>query len=472
MTRFWSLVAVALLGSCLPLMAADNTSKLLADTAAKAPMLAFLTYTIDNDPPQVVPAGQAICINAAEGIFMAYGVEGWMKTKNIKEATLLMSDAKKAKATLMWVDPETGLGFFRAEKGTYTAASFQRDAKLTVGQQLSSLGLLEETDHTPYVTSAYVSAILKSPEPLVFVTNGHLACEGSPVFNENGEVVGMVTPQPFERFVTLNQQGGQQEFLLKGRQVTTYFTPASKFATILDYMAKTPDTPRLMPWIGAGFDVLPATDSRAGEFKTPVLRLGTVIPGQNGEKAGLQTDDLITAVNGKPFDKQAANAVAQGFQRQLLQLGANSDITLSVRHPKQKDDVQVKVHLEAVPPQPQGSPRYASPTLGFVARDLVMLDQYEPSTPAAKNNAKGVLIIYVPQQGPAYTAGLENNDLITLVNDQKIESVADLKKAIEDSTKAGPEKEVKLVIRRGNEAETLSFTVKPVVPRSTPAPAK
>src|ERR1035437_6173397 len=107
MTRFWSLTAVALLGTCLPLMAADNTSKVLADTAAKAPMLAFLTYTINNDPPQV-GGGQALCINATDGIFMTYSVEGWMKSKNLKDVSLRLSDGKTVKANLMWVDPETG----------------------------------------------------------------------------------------------------------------------------------------------------------------------------------------------------------------------------------------------------------------------------------------------------------------------------------------------------------------------------
>jgi S1-C subfamily serine protease len=452
-------------------MAADNTSKLLADTAAKAPMLAFLTYTIDNDPPQA-GGGQALCINATDGIFMTYAVEGWMKTKNLKDVTLRLSDGKSIKANMMWVDPETGLGFFRAaEKGSFTAATFQKDAKLAVGQQVTSLGLLEEMNHTPYVTSAYVSAVFKSPDPIAFVTSGHLAIEGSPVFDEGGQVVGMVTSQPFDRFVTPSQQGGQQDLLLKGRQVTSFFSPASNFATILDYMAKTPDTPRLMPWIGAMFDVLPSTDSRFGEFKTPVLRLGTVIPGQNGDKAGLQTDDLIVAINGKAFEKEAAGLVAQGFRRQLLQSGVNSDITLTVRHPRQKADVQVKVRLDAVPTQPQEAARYVSQSMGFIVRDLVMLDQYNESTPAAKNNPKGVLVIYVPQQGPAYTGGLENNDLVIAVNDQKVDAVSDFRKTVEDLIKAGPEKEIKLIVRRGSGAETQPITIKPAI-QPTSAPAK
>jgi S1-C subfamily serine protease len=100
-----------------------------------------------------------------------------------------------------------------------------------------------------------------------------------------------------------------------------------------------------------------------------------------------------------------------------------------------------------------------------------MLDQYNEGTPAAKNNAKGVLVIYVPQQGPAYTGGLENNDLVTAVNDQKVDSVADFKKAVEDVVKASPDKEVKLVIRRGSNAETQSISIKPAS-GPKPAPAK
>ena len=127
--------------------------------------------------------------------------------------------------------------------------------------------------------------------------------------------------------------------------------------------------------------------------------------------------------------------------------------------------------LEAVPPQPQEAARYVSQTMGFIARDLVMLDQYNEGTPAAKSNGKGVMVIYVPERSPAYLAGLENNDLVTAVNDQKVDTVADLKKAIEDLAKASPDKEVKLVIRRGSDAETQSITIKPLA-RSTSAPAK
>jgi S1-C subfamily serine protease len=109
--------------------------------------------------------------------------------------------------------------------------------------------------------------------------------------------------------------------------------------------------------------------------------------------------------------------------------------------------------------------------MGFIVRDLVMLDQYDENTPAAKNGAKGVLVMYVPQQGPAYMGGLENNDLITAVNDQKVESISDFKKAVEDSVKAGPEKEIKLIIRRGKDAETMNINVKPAA-QPTSAPAK
>ena len=64
---------------------------------------------------------------------------------------------------------------------------------------------------------------------------------------------------------------------------------------------------------------------------------------------------------------------------------------------------------------------------------------------------------------------MENSDLITAVNDQKVEAVSDLRKAVDDSIKAAPNKEVKLVIRRGNEAETQSISIKPSPPTSAPA---
>ena len=278
MKRLLSLVAVVAMLASLPVMAETPTSKMLSDAVAKAPMLAFLTYTLNNEPPQQ-GGGQAVCIDAADGIFFTYAVEGWMKPANIKEASLTLSDGKKVNAKLLWVDPETGWGLFQAtEKPAtpFTAAKFVSDPKFPTGTQVSSVGLLDDASHTAYATSAYVSAVISGPDKVVYVTNGQLAVEGSPVFNEAGEVVGIVTPQPYKRYSTPTQQG-QQDMLLKSRQETTFFAPSSAFATLVDYVAKSPNTPRVMPWIGAILDAAPS------DLEQPALLVRKVIPSRTAK---------------------------------------------------------------------------------------------------------------------------------------------------------------------------------------------
>lgn len=468
MKRIGALAIVTLLAACMPL-SAQNTSKMLADASGKASMLAVVVYNYSNDLVNQNVSGQALCIDAS-GIFATFAADPMMKAKDVQGARLvLVGDAGKVvKAELLWVDPETGMGFFRAtEKGAWTPAKFDFQAKFAVGSAVASIGIVEgDPTAATFVSSGLISTVLRTPEPLVYVVNGNLTGDCSPVFNEAGAVVGVVAAQPFMHYQTNTQQGGQADILLKARQQATFFSPAANFAAVLDYLAKTPDKPRQMPWMGAlSLEGLSAEDIRAEGITTGAVAVGQVIPETGGAKAGLKERDIIIAVNGSPIEKQPTPAfVVQTFQRKITRMGVGAQIELTVR--RGKDDVKITVPLEVMPPGPTEAPRFISPQLGMMARDRVALDTY---TIDSCKNPGGVLVAGVVQRSPAENGELQRNDLITTVNDQPVQSVADMKKIVEGSLKDAPTKPITMVVRRGTDTKNVS--IQPLPPQAPQAPA-
>jgi S1-C subfamily serine protease len=258
------------------------------------------------------------------------------------------------------------------------------------------------------------------------------------------------------------------DVMLKGQQTSSYFTPASAFVDVLDYLAKTPDLPRQMPWIGAL--KIEAVDSlRAKDLNTPALVVSKVIPGQAGDRAGLKNDDLIVGLNGQPLPKQPHPALLQVYlQRQILKLGVGKEVTLTVRRGTQ--DVPVKMTLEPMLTMPADAARWRSENLALIVRERLLVDQYTIDSATVP----GVLVEGVYQRGPAETADVQPNDLITTINDQPVQTVGDVKKLVEASVAANPGKAVTLVVRRGAGGDTKSLAIQPVMPQSQPtsAPAR
>src|SRR5262245_49227107 len=106
-------------------------------------------------------------------------------------------DAEEIDAVFQGRDERTNTAFIKPkEPKNWPVLKFE-DAKVGVGDQIMSIGLLPKTAaYKPYLTRGTAGAILRGELPQVLVVGGNLAGLGSPVFNTEGQAVGLVNSQP------------------------------------------------------------------------------------------------------------------------------------------------------------------------------------------------------------------------------------------------------------------------------------
>jgi serine protease Do len=441
-----------------------------ADTALPKPVaqavnsLAHLEYKVYNDLTGDQPRdGLAVCVDG-KGIFVTRDILPSVTAKEIKEITLTPPglDQKPVPARYLGADPWNTLVFLQATgENPFKPVSFGEGSKLQLGQKVYSLGLFgQNMANAPYLGEAVISARLSIPEDMIMVTAGELTSPSSPVLTADGKTVGFVLqqlPLVYE-MTTSNQQ--RAEAGLVGRQTSRFFTPIEELAAALKEVPTDPDKIRRLPWLGI-LDYMPytplgtataPTTVPAEQPKTGVI-IGPIVPGSPAEKATLQRDDVVVALNGKPLESLATpDMVIRRFNTQLLKLPMDQPATLSVLRAGQKLDL--KVNPEPMPPRPYEMPRYYNKTLGFGGRDLSIFDKYSGG---AMLTERGALVMLVRNQSPAANGNLQPNDLITTVNDKPTPTVDTLDTALKS---ADPNATLKVTVFRAGRPQQLTIAPK------------
>lgn len=462
MTRRWTawalVAAVALAGP-----AWGETGKLLSDAKDKASALARFYCTMQDELGSRILEGQAVCIATEPAVFLTLNLDARIPPDSLSGFVLVPPAApdKQIKAELLGIDPEMNLGFLRAvDPYNWTAVQFAPKANLTVGQVVTSVGLMgRDTNYQPYVGVGYLSAILHAPGDQGYVTGGRLTGLGSPVFNADGRAIGLVSPQRFLNYQTV-LDGRVTGISLGGQDETAFFMPVDEFAHVLLNIPASPAKVRRLPWIGVlSFSGVARDVGEIMKLDSPGVMIEGVIPDSPAARAGLADRDVILAVNGEKFPPAALPDMAAAMlQRKIFRMAAGAKLTLSVRRGDETKDYELT--LEAIPQLPYEAKRYLSRTLGFLVREKIDLDRYADKSAAAA--VPGLVVMGT--DGPSGNAGLREGDLITTVNQTPVTTVAGLKEAVEGAI--AKSQTVVLVVRRGDVTQTV--TIPPAAPQAPP----
>lgn len=166
-----------------------------------------------------------------------------------------------------------------------------------------------------------------------------------------------------------------------------------------------------------------------------VVKVGRHSP---AARAGVHRGDLITAVNG-----QAVSSVEE-LRGALPDLSQGGSVTLTLRHDGVSEDVTITVE----PPEPRPGRAH----LGVI----VMPIDPEVKARMALARDSGVVIVGVTPESPAQEAGLQRGDIILRFDDQEINSVRDLLRAV---ATAQPEAQATVVVLRGDQEVTVTVTL-------------
>ncbi len=334
--------------------AESETSKNLAKIASKASgSLAAVRFEAkrgDGSTTELV--GLAFCIDS-NGLFVTLGIPRSVKAEDIGKIEFLPAgDSKEVfPGEFVGKDQATGMTFIRATAGSWKPVELVSKPNLTIGQEVISAGLLIGPGARPVsVGLGYVSSIIKIPTKVAYITGGKLTVVGSPVFNTDGKVVGLVDRQLAIKSTlkTANSNAGMVES--EGYQETAFFTLIDHYANTLGNI---PTGVRNLPWLGIGkIDTVSEGVAMIRSLEKVGLIVDQVFPGHPASNAGIRDRDIVIQVNGEDlqdFGDMGMNVEA--FTRKIAAVPIGNTVDLTIM----RDDGQTitfTVTLEAQPPMP------------------------------------------------------------------------------------------------------------------------
>ena len=256
---------------------------------------------------------------------------------------------------------------------------------------------------------------------------------GGPLFNENGEVIGMNT-------AILSPSGGS---------IGIGFSMASNVVSkVVDQLKQYGETRR--GWLGVRIQDVSQDVADAMGLPAAKGALVTDVPAGPGKDAGILSGDVIVTFNGKDVkdSKGLVRAVADapiGDTVPVVVLRAGKSTDLSVKLGR-REDAEAKTE-----PVAQKSTTPDKPVTGVVLGLTLQpfTDQMAADLGMAAGD-KGLVVMKVDVASEAYTKGLREGDVISEAGQQKIATLKDLADRVTEAKDAGRKSILLLIHTQGD----------------------
>ena len=290
------------------------------------------------------------------------------------------------------------------------------------------------------VSMGIVSAVARQPDldnPLVYIqTDAPLnhGNSGGPLVNLNGELIGINTSN-------FSESGYSQGvgLAIPGALVQLAYPKLRQYGQLRRGS------------IGVFFQTI--TPTLADGLSLPQdwgVMVADVTPGGPAEAAGLETKDVIVAIDGKPVDAMPPLIF------QLLTRSAGDRVNIEVLRGSERLVAGLTLMDRQV--DADSLTEMLDPDKGVLEKlGVIGLDANDPEVQAASplRSASGVLVLgHLSQTGDAPDTGLHSGDAIRGINGMEVSSVGDLR-AILDKLKPG--NSVVLQIERNRQFTFLAF---------------
>ena len=342
--------------------------------------------------------------------------------RDAKEVTVKLTDRREYRAKVLGADPKTDVAVLRIDAKNLPVVTLGKVSDLKVGEWVLAIGSPFGFENT--VTAGVVSAkgrSLPDDSAVPFIQTDvavNPGNSGGPLFNTRGEVVG-INSQIYTR------SGGYQG--------VSFAIPIDVAARIKNQLVATGKVEHAR----LGVAVQEVNQAFADSFKLdkPEGALVSMVEkGGPGDKAGLQSGDVIRSVNGQRIvssgDLPAMIGLAapgDSLKLDVWRQGAAKELTARLGS---ADEKSAKAEAGKKDAASQGK-------LGLALR---------PMQPDEKQEA-GVENGLVVQQasGPAALAGVEPGDVLLSINGVPVKNIDQVR-----ATVAKAEKSVALLIQRGD----------------------
>jgi serine protease Do len=328
-----------------------------------------------------------------------------------KEVEVRLSNRNKFVGQVIGRDPDTDLAIVQiTTEQELPTVPFGDSSKVKVGQWVLAVGnpfALDRTVTLGVVSGLERDAVRLSRYEAFIQTDASInpGNSGGPLFNLNGEVVGINTA------------------IINFAQGIGFAIPSNMVLQVVDQLRSRGKVVR--GWLGVGIQEV--TLDLAGKFgikETDGVLVNDVFENEPASRAGLRPGDIISKVNGRPIETPSAlsRAVAgltPGTKIELEVIRNGERRMLAVDLGERKEDAVVA----AIPPTHQPLPEVK---LGLNVQDLTP----ELAEKFKIKEKKGALVSKVEQGSAAQEQGLREGDLIKEVNRQPVSSADEFKAAL------------------------------------------
>ena len=359
--------------------------------------------------------------------------DGYILTNNhvIAKSTdikVMLADKREFPGKVIGADPKTDIAVVKIDASSLPTITLGDSSKLQVGDyalaignpfgvgETGTMGIISATGRNGLDIEDYEDFIQTDAA----INPGN---SGGALLNIRGELIGINT-------AILSGNSG-------GNQGIGFAIPIKMGKYVIDQILKNGKVVR--GYIG----VVPqeVTPSLAKAFHIPPEKgalVGDVEHDSPGAKAGLETGDVITELDGQPIS---------GPNDLRLRVGnMTPGTTVRLKILRNGESKEVSLTLGETPAS-KGSKNSLgaaenSPLAGVQVQEL---DVDTRQQLGLGSDVKGVVVAYVPNTSPAAEAGLQRGDVIEQVNRQPVNSVADYQRLVRQAGKEA----VVLLINRG-----------------------
>src|SRR5919109_2516733 len=356
--------------------------------------------------------------------------EGYIVTnnhvvENASDIKVSLSDkGEEYDAKVVGRDPKTDVALIKIEaKKDLPAAALGDSSKLRVGEWVMAIGNPFGLGHT--VTTGIVSAkgriIGAGPYDDFIQTDASInpGNSGGPLFNMNGEVVGLNTA-----IVATGQGIG-------------FATPINVAKDVLTPLREKGKVVR--GWLGVQVQrVTPDLAKSFGLDRDRGALVADVMPNTPAERAGIERGDVIVEFNGRKIEEM------NDLPRLVASVQPGTDVDVKLIRKSQEKVVRLKVaELKEEQTAAAGGGGSLEENLGMSVQDLTP----EIARSLGLPETKGVVVTNVDDDSLADEAGIRRGDVILEVNQKKVENLRDYRAAL---GRMGSADSLLFLVRRGN----------------------
>lgn len=364
-----------------------------------------------------------------------YVVTNHHVVREADEIIVKLSDRREFVAEIIGSDPRSDIALLKIDAQSLPVVKFGSANDLKVGQWVLAIGSPFGFDHS--VTSGIVSAkgrSLPNENYVPFIQTDvaiNPGNSGGPLFNMAGEVVG-INSQIYSR--------------TGGFMGLSFAIPVEVAMEVVEQLKTTGYVSR--GWLGVYIQEVTRELAESFGMEKPAGALvAKIMDASPAIDSDLEVGDVIVKFN----DQEVANSAALPPMVGRVRVG--EEVTLEVmRNGKTR---KINVVIGQLPDSDQNTQARIEKELnGVLGMDLEPLTEEDKKATELSYGLKVTAI----SQGPAKTAGVRANDVLQMINGEKIESVQALKDMLE---KLPAGKYVSLLVQRPSGPQFLAMMLPP-----------